>query len=196
MSPHFVYNSLNSINQFIAGQDERAANRYLTSYSELMRQFMDNAGKDFILLSDEVSLLRKYLNLEQQRFPDKFTFQLEVAPEIEHGEFDIPNILIQPHAENAIGHGLGYKGQGGELHIRITKLNEYLIAAIEDNGIGITASQQNKSEHQKRHRTMGTQNVRERIHLLNTLYNRKITLQIEEPQRGGVKVTLQWKIKK
>lgn len=196
MSPHFVFNSLNSINQFIAGQDERAANRYLTSYSELMRQFMDNAGKDFIPLSDEVSLLRKYLNLEQQRFPDKFTFQLDVAPEIEQGEFDIPNILIQPHAENAIWHGLRYKEQSGELHIRITKLNEYLIATIEDNGIGITASQQNKTEHQKRHRSMGMQNVRERIRLLNALYGRNITLQLEEPQRGGVKVTLQWKIKK
>src|SRR5690606_8044406 len=115
MNPHFIFNSLNSVNHFIAQNNELEANKFLTSYSNLMRNTMENSNKDFVTLSNEISNLKKYLELEHLRFRDKFDYKISVDDNLDPDSTWLPNMIIQPHLENAIWHGLRYKEQKGLL---------------------------------------------------------------------------------
>ena len=187
MNPHFIFNSLNSVNQFIAENKEREANKYLTSYSNLMRNTMENSNKDFITLDNELEQLKKYLELEHLRFQDKFDFKLSVDPELDPERTMIPNMIIQPHLENAIWHGLRYLDAKGLLLLNVKLANGKVVIRIEDNGIGLTKSQELKTSNQKAHESRGMNNTKERIGLLNELYKKNITFQISEkalPETG------------
>src|SRR5690606_10309020 len=102
MNQHFILNSLNSVNQFIAQNNELEANKYLSSYSNLMRNMMETSNKDFIPLSNEIEQIKKYLDLEHLRFSDKFDYKIHIDPSIDTEGVQIPNMLIQPNLENAI----------------------------------------------------------------------------------------------
>ncbi len=194
MNPHFIFNSLNSVNQFIAVNNEREANKYLTSYSHLMRSIMENSNRDYIPLSTEIDLLRKYLELEQLRFPDKFTWQIEIEPDIQPDSENIPNMLLQPNLENAIWHGLRYKETPGKLLLRFTRNGNRLCALIDDNGIGLTESKRIKTHNQKRYESLGLKNVQERVGLLNSLYKSNIRFEIAEKtgSETGTTVKIEW----
>jgi hypothetical protein len=182
MNPHFIFNSLNSVNQFIAQNNELAANKYLTSYSKLMRTTMENSNKDFIPLSVELTQLKEYLQLEHMRFGDKFSYSIEVAPAINPEDVSIPNMLIQPQLENAIWHGLRYKEAKGILWLKIGKEGANLCVLVEDDGIGIQKSEQLKTSRQKERKSRGLTNTYERIALLNDLYHTNIRLEIKEKE--------------
>ncbi|MCB0471930.1 MAG: histidine kinase, partial [Flavobacteriaceae bacterium] len=121
MNPHFIFNALNSVNNFIAQNDERAANRYLTDFSTLMRSVLENSEEDFIPLEKEIELLQLYLKLEHSRFRDKFDYELIVDKHIDIGQFEIPPMLLQPYVENAVWHGLRYKEEKGFLKVELQK---------------------------------------------------------------------------
>jgi len=178
MNPHFIFNSLNSVNQFIAQNNELEANKYLTSYSRLMRNMMENSNKDFTPLSTELDQLKEYLDLEQMRFHDKVTYTISVAESVDMDAILIPNMLIQPQLENAIWHGLRYKDKGGELYLSVKQEHNAILVKIEDNGIGRIKSQELKTRHQKEHKSRGLTNTAERINLLNSLYNCNIKMDI------------------
>lgn len=189
MNPHFIFNSLNSVNQFIAENEERQANKYLSSYSKLMRNIMDNSNKDFVYLSVELEQLREYLELEQMRFNDKFSYSIEIDTDIDTDTVLVPNMLIQPQLENAIWHGLRYREHKGSLSLIINKTKEGLEIYIEDNGIGISESKRLKTERQKEHNSRGLNNLYERIALLNKLYHTHISLDIRDkvsPETGVI----------
>ena len=189
MNPHFIFNSLNSVNQFIAENKEREANKYLTSYSNLMRNTMENSNKDFITLDNELEQLKKYLELEHLRFQDKFDFKISVDPELDPERTMVPNMIMQPHLENAIWHGLRYLDTKGLLQLQAHLSNGKVIIRIDDNGIGLTKSQELKTSNQKTHQSRGMSNTKERISLLNELYKKNITFQIYEkalPETGTV----------
>ncbi len=95
MNPHFIFNSLNSVNQFIAQNNELEANKYLTSYSNLMRNMMETSNKDFISLSNELEQIKKYLDLEHLRFQDKFEYELEVDEQLDGDVSFGSDMLIQ-----------------------------------------------------------------------------------------------------
>jgi len=192
MNPHFIFNSLNSVNQFIAQNKELEANKYLSSYSKLMRNIMENSNKDFISLSTEVEQMKEYLDLEHLRFRDKFTYNINIDDTLDTDAILVPNMIIQPQLENAIWHGLRYKDDNGLLTLSIRLQNGYLHIVIEDNGIGLTKSKELKTEHQKSHQSRGLTNTRERISLLNNLYNSKIAIDIKEKigKESGVIVTI------
>lgn len=194
MNPHFIFNSLNSVNQFIAVNNEREANKYLTSYSNLMRNIMENSNKDYIALSTELDLLRKYLELEKLRFSDKFDYRIEIDPEINADEVQVPNMLIQPNLENAIWHGLRYKETPGLLLLKFKKNGTKTIAIIDDNGIGLAESKRIKTSNQKRYESLGLKNVEERINLLNSIYKTTINFQITEKtgSETGTEVRIEW----
>ena len=198
MNPHFIFNSLNSVNQFIAQNNELEANRYLSSYSKLMRNVMENSNKDFISLSKEIEQMKEYLDLEYMRFHDKFDYKIEVDETLDTDTILIPNMLIQPQLENAIWHGLRYKeGNSGLLILSIKANGNTLYILIDDNGIGLTKSQDLKTKHQKEHHSRGLTNTQERINLLNSLYNQNISLSINEKEglENGVRVIIQLSIK-
>lgn len=193
MNPHFIFNSLNSVNQFIAQNNELEANKYLTSYSRLMRNIMENSNKDFITLTTELDQLKEYLELEHMRFQDKFTYTIQVDSTLDMDATYMPNMVIQPQLENAIWHGLRYKDKDGMLTLHIGKSGNDLIVTVEDNGIGLKRSQELKTKHQKQHHSRGLNNTNERIQLLKELYHIPISLQIHEKEgenNTGVIVTL------
>lgn len=191
MNPHFIFNSLNSINQFISQHDERTANQYLTKFSTLMRGVLEHSAHDFIPLSKEVSMIENYLQLEYQRFKDKFTYTLHIDETIDQDDVLIPNMIIQPHLENAVWHGLRYKDSAGLLQVAITKYNNFIQVTIEDNGIGRTESQKLKTAHQRERKSKGTGNITQRIKLLNELYSLNIQYETEDLLAGaGTKINI------
>jgi tetratricopeptide (TPR) repeat protein len=193
MNPHFIFNSLNSINQFMAGNNELEANQYLTKFSTLMRGVMENSKEDFVLFSKEIELLQHYLELEKSRFPDKFDFNINMDDALLADEhLYIPGMLIQPYLENAIWHGLRYMEEKGFLQLNFTRMANGLEIIIDDNGIGMAESIKNKTENQKKRSGRGISNTLERIKILNELYHQHITCSVEDKAGAdkGVRVIM------
>ena len=189
MNPHFIFNSLNSVNQFISQNKELEANKYLTSYSNLMRNIMENSNKDFVTLTNEINQLKKYLDLEHLRFQDQFDYEITVDEQLDTDAVFIPNMIIQPHLENAIWHGLRYLEHKGRLLLQFKIENNKLLVLIDDDGIGLTRSKELKTINQKVHESRGLTNTKERIHLLNELYKHQIRFEINEkktPDSGTI----------
>lgn len=195
MNPHFIFNSLNSVNHFIATNNELEANQYLTKFSKLMRGVMENSTEDFIPFQQELDLLQNYLALEKTRFADKFDYEIEVDESLNTQSLKVPGMLVQPFLENAIWHGLRYRTTKGFLKLQFEKKNQHLKIVIEDNGIGIEESKKQKTEHQKARKGRGMKNTLERIALLNDLYHQEIQCNITDKQNAqGVFVEIRYKL--
>ncbi|WP_228408100.1 MULTISPECIES: histidine kinase [unclassified Chryseobacterium] len=191
MNPHFIFNSLNSVNHFIATNNELEANQYLTKFSKLMRGVMENSTEDFIPFQQELDLLQNYLALEKTRFADKFDYEIHVDESLNTQSLKVPGMLVQPFLENAIWHGLRYRTTKGFLNLSFEKENEQLKITVEDNGIGIEESKKQKTEHQKARKGRGMKNTLERIDLLNDLYKKEISCTVKDKENNsGVLVIL------
>ncbi|WP_162087090.1 tetratricopeptide repeat-containing sensor histidine kinase [Chryseobacterium aquaeductus] len=184
MNPHFIFNSLNSVNQFIATNNELEANQYLTKFSKLMRGVMENSAEDFIPFQQELDLLQNYLALEKTRFADKFDYEILVDEDLNQQNLQIPGMMVQPFLENAIWHGLRYRIEKGFLKLNFRKENHHLKITIQDNGIGIEESKKQKTIHQKNREGRGMKNTLERIRLLNDLYKKEIICSIKDSENG------------
>jgi hypothetical protein len=191
MNPHFIFNSLNSVNHFIATNNELEANQYLTKFSKLMRGVMENSAEDFIPFQQELDLLQNYLALEKTRFADKFDYEIDTDENLNIQNLKVPGMLVQPFLENAVWHGLRYRSEKGFLKLNFEKEDSHLKITIEDNGIGIKESKKQKTQHQKTREGRGMKNTLERIKLLNDLYNTDIICSIKDKDHSsGVLVTL------
>lgn len=193
MNPHFIFNALNSVNSFIASSDERAANKYLSEFSQLMRSVLENSEEDFISLDKEIELLELYVKLEHFRFKDKFDYTLNVSENLNVNEFVIPPMLLQPYVENAVWHGLRYKEEKGSLGINFEQLDsETVKITITDDGIGRKKSKAFKTENQKKQKSKGMGNIQKRISILNEMYKDKVDVSIENvfDNEEGTKVCL------
>ncbi|NJB70923.1 tetratricopeptide (TPR) repeat protein [Saonia flava] len=192
MNPHFIFNALNSVNNYISKSDERSANRYLSDFSTLMRSVLENSEEDFILLSKELELLELYVKLEHSRFPDKFDYEINLDDHIDVDAFQIPPMLLQPYIENAIWHGLRYKEEKGFLSINLNqKSDEIIEIAIADNGIGRKKSAELKTSNQKKQKSKGMGNIKKRIAILNDMYKDKVDVFITNlNDEEGTKVIL------
>ena len=186
MNPHFIFNALNSVNSFIATNDERTANKYLSDFSQLMRAVLENSEEDFIPLQKEIELLELYTKLEHFRFQDKFDYNISVDENIDVNEFQIPPMLLQPYIENAVWHGLRYKEEKGKLDISITKKSEdEIVITITDNGIGREKSKALKTENQQKQNSKGMGNIKKRVSILNEMYKDKVDIFIDDYQAEG-----------
>ncbi|WP_415326212.1 histidine kinase [Chryseobacterium sp. MMS23-Vi53] len=195
MNPHFIFNSLNSVNHFIATNNELEANQYLTKFSKLMRGVMENSTEDFIPFQQELDLLQNYLALEKTRFANKFDYEIDFDENLNTQSLQVPGMLIQPFLENAIWHGLRYRTTKGFLKLSFEKKDQFLKITIEDNGIGIEESKKQKTEHQKARKGRGMKNTLERIALLNDLYKKDIICSIKDKENNsGVLVKIQYKL--
>ena len=193
MNPHFIFNALNSVNSFISKNDERAANRYLSDFSRLMRDVMENSQEDFIPLAKEIDILEMYLKLENHRFKDKFDYSFEVDKNINKEDILIPPMLIQPYIENAVWHGLRYKNEKGFLKVAISQAQKDIIVTIEDDGIGRKKSQELKTENQKTLQSTGIKNIDSRLKIIGDIYKTKLDVVIEDADKvnqSGTKVTV------
>lgn len=186
MNPHFIFNALNSVNSFIAVNDERNANRYLSEFSVLMRSVLENSDEDFIPLSKEIELLELYAKLEHNRFKDKFDYTILVDKNIDIDTYKIPPMLLQPYIENAIWHGLRYKDKKGNLAINIQQKTENsILISIEDNGIGRKRSAELKTKNQLKQKSKGMSTIKNRITILNDMYKDKIDVVVSDVSSDG-----------
>jgi tetratricopeptide (TPR) repeat protein len=180
MNPHFIFNALNSVNSFIASNDERAANKYLSEFSQLMRSVLENSEEDFISLEKEIELLELYVKLEHFRFQDKFDYSITISENLNVKEFVIPPMLLQPYVENAVWHGLRYKEEKGSLKINFDQLDsETVKITIIDDGIGRKNSKAFKTENQKKQKSKGMGNIQKRISILNEMYKDKVDVTVQ-----------------
>ena len=185
MNPHFIFNALNSVNQFIALSDERAANKYIAEFSKLMRLILDHSQLDFITLNEEKDILALYLKLEHNRFRDKFDYEFEIDEDLALESTLIPPMLIQPYIENAIWHGLRYKEEKGHLNVSLQSVAGALEVNIIDDGIGRTRSRELKTKHQKVHQSTGLKNTKERIKIINKIYDKHYEIIISDLHEDG-----------
>lgn len=184
MSPHFIFNVLNSIQYFIAKNDRINAINYLSAFSRLIRNILTHSVTNQIALSNEIEMLESYVQLEMTRFENKFDFALEVDPSIEVDSVIIPSLLIQPYVENAILHGLYNKEKGGKLAIRIHEEEEnVLLFEIEDNGIGRAAAMAMRRRNILPHTSMGINITEERLKLINQ--GQRTGFEIEDLMEDG-----------
>jgi tetratricopeptide (TPR) repeat protein len=193
MNPHFIFNALNSVNHFIAQQDERTANKFLSEFSQLMRLVLENSQEDFIPFYKEQEILSLYLKLEHYRFRDKFDYQINIDEEINAESIEVPPMLIQPYIENAVWHGLRYKKEKGTLNLNIHQEPENLVIEIIDDGIGRKQSNAIKTENQKKHNSTGLKNIEERLNIINKVYKSNYGVVIHDLDEGSgthVRITL------
>jgi ligand-binding sensor domain-containing protein len=201
MNPYFIFNCLNSINRYIVKSDNRTASGYLTKFAKLIRFILDNSASDAITLDKEIQTLQLYIEMEVLRFQHAFEYSIEVDENVQPEMISIPSMLIQPYVENAIWHGLLHKETAdGKLFIRFYQLHSnLLLVEVEDNGIGRDKAKELKSKEVIKKKSYGMQISKDRISLINELYQMNATVQVEDLTNGrevsGTKVTIQIPVK-
>ncbi|WP_341228029.1 PAS domain S-box protein [uncultured Arcticibacterium sp.] len=187
MNPHFIFNSLNSIQSFILKNDVISTNDYLSKFARLIRSFLDSSRSVKIRLREEIKLITLYVEMEQMRFGDKFDFQLNVGPDVDV-LMEIPSMMLQPFVENSINHGIRYKDKKGLLKISFENLEGSLLCKIEDDGVGRDRAEAILAKTNKGYISQGLKITAERFMTYNAIHQSNITYKvsnlIDEP---GVK---------
>lgn len=167
MNPHFMFNALNCIQEFILMNEKTQAMRYLGKFSDLMRMTLDMSEEESVRLSDEIKSLRVYLELEALRFGDDLNVDIQIDNRLKPKYIHVPSMLIQPYVENALKHGLLHKKGKKKLEInfRLEEEKKVLFCTVNDNGIGRGQSEQIESH--RNHKPFATSATRRRLELLN-----------------------------
>lgn len=178
MNPHFIFNCLNSIDHYIIKNETRKASEYLNSFSRLIRLILQNSRSNYVNLRDELEALKLYMEMESLRFNHRFDYRVQVEKDLALDGIEIPPMLIQPYVENAIWHGLMHKEGKGKVELILSKNNGYLQCIIEDNGIGRAKAATLKSKNSTRKKSMGMGITKDRMNLINNLYNTDTNVKI------------------
>jgi len=179
LNPHFMFNSLNSIQTLILKEDSDKSQSYLSQFARLLRMLLENADKPFIPLEKEINFLELYLSLESLRVPD-MQYSISADSELDKEKILIPNMFLQPYVENAIWHGLSHKENNKRLQIRIFRQNGTVNYEIEDSGVGRKKAEELKSLFRKQHQSKGMELLSRRIKLLNNEYKSAIQTDITD----------------
>jgi sensor histidine kinase YesM len=181
MNPHFIFNAMVGIQNYIYKEEPEIAANYLSSIVYLMRSIIENSHKEKVSLEKEIETLRHYLNLQRVRYDQKFDFSIEIAPEVEEESLFIPPMMAQPIIENAVEHGIMNKEDGeGFIRIKIgIEMYGFLTLTIEDNGIGRDKAKQLKRE-SGAHLSIATAITEERLAVINRKAKKKASMQIED----------------
>jgi hypothetical protein len=198
MNPHFIFNSLNSINRFILKSDVEQATHYLTKFSKLMRLILDNSKNKIVSLTDELMTIKLYIELESIRFNGKFNYSINLDDNVNPELITIPPMLIQPFVENAIWHGLLHKDSVGNIQIFFQKENDLLVCTVQDDGIGRKMAQQLKSKSAVLEKSYGMKITKDRLEYENHNGNQSsvdvIDLVASDGISLGTKVVIKIKI--
>jgi sensor histidine kinase YesM len=163
MNPHFIFNALGSIQHLIRRDKKQDALQYLSKFSQLLRQILDSSNHGTVTLKEETDLLRNYMELESLRFEGRFHYQLTVSESLDQYNIEIPILLIQPHVENAILHGLLPKQGEARLDISFENQSDVILCQVRDNGIGRQKSAELKPVRGVTHQSRGLSIVAERV---------------------------------
>jgi ligand-binding sensor domain-containing protein len=178
MNPHFMNNALNAIQLFIARSDSFSANEYLAKFAILNRLYLEAARRRFIPLAEELELLQAYLDLESLRFPQRFSYHINIKTELIDELQYFPAMLLQPLAENAINHGLLYLKRPGTLTIDVFKENNIIYCLVDDDGIGRKEANAIKTKMKKTHISRGMQIIEELQNTVNMHENMRIYVEL------------------
>jgi LytS/YehU family sensor histidine kinase len=184
LNPHFMFNSLNAIQDLILKEDNDRSHLYLSRFSKLLRMLLDNANQPFVSVKQEMEFLELYLSLENLRIPD-LKFSIEKDPTISTEERMIPNMMMQPYIENAIWHGLSNKKGERKLQIRIHQNGNSTAFEIEDNGVGRKKAEEMKSLYRKGHHSKGMELLSKRFNLLSREYGTAIQTTVTDLGDNG-----------
>ena len=193
MNPHFLFNSLSSIQHLIVSQQTTKAYKYLTIFSNFLRSLLNYAEKNFIPLDEEIKILNMYVELESLRFDGSFYYEITVDENLSNDVVFVPSLMIQPFAENAIWHGLLHKEGEKVLTIRFSgDADEVLLCIIEDNGIGRekAAAIKNNNISSMVHESKGIGIIRERLQLLQQKTGKPADIAFEDILPSGTRVTI------
>ena len=198
MDPHFLFNTMNSINAFILKNDKMKASRFLTDFSHLIRKILDFSKEETISLEKEEEILRGYLEMEAMRFDNNFDYDITIDDALDPWDTQVPTMILQPFIENSILHGIRHKTEGrGNIHIQFVPDGiDFFKCILEDNGIGRQkAAEINKNVRQKSYISKGMSITNDRIDILNHQREKKTELLVEdlytpENQACGTRVTI------
>jgi hypothetical protein len=189
MNPHFIFNSLNSVQKYIMANDKESAHTYLQKFASMMRKVLENSSQPTITLSEEIATLELYLQLESLRFDNGFDFEINAQDE-DIWQIEIPTMLLHTFVENAVWHGLMNKESRGKINLRFSKLkNKLIVCEIEDNGIGRKKAAEYRSKDRIKHKSKGTEIVKKRIELLNLKARQKITCETIDLEENNTQQT-------
>ena len=181
MNPHFIFNCLNSIQNFIINQDLEATNKYMNSFAWILRQTLEQSTRKVISVAEEVAYITTYLDLEKMRFGDKFIYKIDVDKGIPQDFTFIPNMILQPFVENSIRHGILYKnGEQGLIEVCFVQTADTLICTIQDNGIGRRRSREIKTDQHIEYHSKGIELTLNRLELLSGDHEEKVTTIISD----------------
>ncbi len=194
MNPHFMFNAINSINNFILKNQKETASQHLTTFAKLMRSILENSRDALITLEKELGTLKWYMQLEAARLDNAFQFKIRIQEGVDESDIKIPTLVLQPFVENAIWHGLRTKQNGGLIEIEITSLDEeWLAISVLDNGIGREAA--GKLRNKGEHKSYGIETTIRRIQLQNPENGVEIIDLFDDgKQAGGTQVKIRFKL--
>jgi len=185
LNPHFMFNSLNAIQELILMEENEKSQSYLARFAKLLRMLLENAEKPFIPLQRELDFLQLYLSLETLRIPN-LNYYFHLDPLVDTEEIMIPNMILQPYIENSIWHGLSHKDADKQLSIRVEKRGAYMVYEIEDNGVGRNRAAELKSQYRKEHKSKGMELLSKRFKLLAKEYGSEIITEVSDIDKEGM----------
>lgn len=195
MNPHFIFNSLNSIQQYVMDKDVEGANRFITGFSKLIRNTLEFSAKQRISITEEMEYISTYLTLEKERLANKFTFNISFKDDVNYSEIFIPPMILQPYVENSVRHGIRYrKDNNGLINITVEKQNGLLFVTVEDNGVGRREAAKYKSKNIIHYQSKGMSLTASRIEMINKQKEGKMKVLVEDLEENevakGTRVTI------
>jgi two-component sensor histidine kinase len=178
MNPHFLYNSLASIQNFIIHKNPSEASSFLSRFSKLVRQILNSSATEYISLDEELDSIENYLSLQKIRYRDMFDYSIETDESLDTETTSIPPMLSQPFIENSIEHGFKHMDSKGLILINIQQRQDYFILVIEDNGVGRSKAKELEKTERKDHKSMATTITTDRLDALNKKLKQKIKFNI------------------
>jgi len=185
LNPHFMFNSLNAIHNFILNNDQHQATVYLSKFARLMRMVLDTSQQNLIPLQQEMEMLNLYLELEKLRLNDSLDYSIHADEKLNTMETMVQPLLMQPCIENAIWHGLNYKEENRKLELQIHRENSLLCFDLEDNGVGREAAAKLRNDKNHSHESKGISLVRDRLELLGKQMKISSSMEIIDLKNGN-----------
>jgi two-component sensor histidine kinase/tetratricopeptide (TPR) repeat protein len=200
MNPHFIFNSLNSIENFMMLNEKRLASDYLNKFTKLVRIILGSSMNELLTVAKDMEALQLYIDLQQLRFNNKFTYQTNIEPQLLAGDYKVPSLIVQPYVENAIEHGIAHSEKNNlSLTISAVLKDDSIIYTIEDNGIGRQQAARYNKQNKPNHKSVGLSITEDRIHLFNGSKSSEHDIEFadlfdENNQPGGTRVIVKIKL--
>jgi len=185
MNPHFLFNALNSINNYILKNDKKEASKYLTKFSGLIRLILENSQKEYITIYEEIKANKLYLDIETSRLKNNIEYEFIVEKSVDQFATKVPSLLIQPFLENAVWHGIQPLDKKGVITVTISKKDLFLQIEVMDNGIGRKKSRKVNNNNKFKKQSLGIEISRKRMKILEQLYPKKANIEYRDLYNGN-----------